>query len=50
VLPDGRRTSATNLYSRIDENTSVWESVEEEIDGRPGLDFRLRATRKPPKE
>jgi uncharacterized protein (TIGR02246 family) len=50
VLADGRRTSATNLYSRIDENTALWESVEEEIEGRPGLDFRLRATRKPPKK
>jgi uncharacterized protein (TIGR02246 family) len=50
VLPDGRRTSATNLYSRIDDNTALWESVEEEVEGRPGLDFRLRATRKPPKK
>jgi uncharacterized protein (TIGR02246 family) len=50
VLPDGRRTSATNLYSQLDENTALWESVDEDIEGRPGMDFRLRATRKTPKK
>ena len=42
VLPDGRHTKVTNLYSQIDENTALWESVDEEIDGRPGVDLRLR--------
>ena len=46
VLPDGRRTSATNLYSRVDDNTAIWESVDDEVDGRPGADVRLRVTRK----
>ena len=46
VLPDGRRTSATNLYSRIDDDTAIWESIDDEEDGRPGADVRLRAMRK----
>ncbi|HEY1601953.1 MAG TPA: SgcJ/EcaC family oxidoreductase [Pirellulales bacterium] len=50
VLPDGKHTSATNLYSRVDDNTAVWESVDEIVDGKPGLDFRLRATRKQAKK
>jgi uncharacterized protein (TIGR02246 family) len=46
VLPDGRRTSATNLYTPVDDNTAIWESVDDEVDGRPGADIRLRASRK----
>ena len=46
VRPDGKRTMATNFYSRVDDNTAIWESVDEEIDGQPGLDIRMRATRK----
>ncbi len=48
VLPEGKRTSAANLYSRVDDNTAFWESVDEVVDGKPGLDFRLCATRKQP--
>ena len=47
VLPDGKRTSATNFYSRIDDNTAIWESVDDEVDGRPSPDIRFRAMRKP---
>jgi hypothetical protein len=47
VLPDGQRTSATNLYSRVDDNTAIWESVDDQVEGRPSPDVRFRATRKP---
>ncbi|HEY4308865.1 MAG TPA: nuclear transport factor 2 family protein [Pirellulales bacterium] len=50
VLPDGQRTSATNFYSRVDDNTAIWESVDDQIEGRPGPDVRFRATRKPAKK
>jgi uncharacterized protein (TIGR02246 family) len=50
VLPDGRRTTATNIYSRVDENTAIWESVDDETDGRPTPDIRFRATRKSPRK
>ncbi len=46
TLPDGRRASATKLYSRVDDNTLVWESIDDEVEGQPGLDMRLRAIRK----
>ncbi len=50
VLPDGRRTSATNIYSRIDDNTAIWESVDDEVEGRPTPDVRFHAKRKPAKK
>ena len=43
---DGRRVEATNIYSRVDDNTAVWELVDEEIEGNSGSDIQLRATRK----
>ena len=48
VLREGKQSSATNFYSRIDDNTFMVESIDEEVDGQPGPDMRLRATRKPP--
>jgi len=50
VMPDGRRTSATNIYSRIDEDTAIWESVDDEVEGRPTPDVRFHAKRKPAKK
>ncbi len=50
VLPDGQRTTSTNFYSKIDENTSIWESVDDRVDGVPTPDVRFHATRKPSKK
>lgn len=47
VLPNGTRTTSTKLYSRIDENTAVWESIDDDHAGQPGIDIRLRLQRKP---
>jgi ketosteroid isomerase-like protein len=44
VLPDGKRVVSTKLFSRIDDNTAVWESLDES-DGQLGTDMRLRMTR-----
>ena len=46
VLPDGKRLSATKVYSRVDDNTAMWESIDDEVDGQTSLDVRLRVTRK----
>jgi uncharacterized protein (TIGR02246 family) len=34
VLPDGRKASATNIYTIIDDNTVAWTSVGREVDGQ----------------
>ncbi len=34
VLPDGRRASATNIYTIIDNNTITWQSIGREVDGQ----------------
>ena len=45
TLPDGRRASATKLFSHVDDDTVIWESIDDEVEGKPGLDMRLKATR-----
>ena len=32
--PNGTRTASTKIYSRIDENTAIWESIDDEVAGR----------------
>jgi hypothetical protein len=32
-LPDGRKASATNIYTIVDDNTFTWKSVSREVDG-----------------
>ena len=46
TLPDGTRASSTKLYSRIDDNTAIWESIDDESNGQAGVDMRLKLTRK----
>jgi len=46
AAPGGRRVAATNVYSRVDDKTATWEMVDDEMDGQPGSDIQLRATRK----
>ncbi len=40
VLPDGRKASATNIYTIVDNNTFMWKSVGREVDGQylPNVD------------
>ena len=40
VLPDGRKASATNIYTIVDDNTFTWKSVGREVDGEflPNVD------------
>ena len=40
VLPDGRKASATNIYTLVDGNTFTWKSVGREVDGEflPNVD------------
>lgn len=33
VLPDGRKASATNIYTLIDANTFAWKSIGRKVDG-----------------
>ena len=33
VLPDGRKASATNIYTMINNNTITWQSIGREVDG-----------------
>lgn len=33
TLPDGRRTSSTNIVKRIDDDSYTWEAVNREVDG-----------------
>ena len=34
VLTDGTRATATNIYTRIDDNTVTWQSVGRQVEGR----------------
>jgi uncharacterized protein (TIGR02246 family) len=34
VLPDGRRASATNVYTLVDENTVLWKSIGRKVDNQ----------------
>jgi len=34
VLPDGRKASATNIYTIIDHDTITWQSIGREVDGQ----------------
>ena len=34
VLPDGRKASATNIYTIVDPNTVTWQSIGREVDGK----------------
>lgn len=49
VFPSGKRMLITKLYSRIDDNTAIWESIDESEDTPPGADVRLKLIRKPTK-
>ena len=33
VLPDGRKASATNIYTLVDSNTITWKSIGRKVDG-----------------
>lgn len=46
VMPDGRHTSATNLYTKVDDDHAIWESVDHEVQGQANADTRYRVTRK----
>lgn len=50
VFPTGKRMLITKLYSKIDDNTAIWESIDDSEDTPPGADFRLKLTRKPVKK
>jgi hypothetical protein len=34
VMPDGRKASATNIYTVVDANTITWQSIGREVDGK----------------
>ena len=40
VLPDGRKASATNIYTIVDNNTFMWKSSAAKVDGQylPNVD------------
>lgn len=40
VLPDGRKASATNVYTLVDANTITWKSIGRQVDGEylPNID------------
>jgi uncharacterized protein (TIGR02246 family) len=40
VLPDGRKASATNIYTLVDANTCTWKSIGRNVDGEflPNID------------
>jgi len=46
VFPSGKRMLVTKLYSKIDDNTTIWESIDDSEDTPPGADVRLKLTRK----
>ena len=48
ITREGGRSTATMLYSRVDENNWTIESLEDEIDGQPGPEINLRVTRRKP--
>lgn len=47
ILPDGGKSSATNIYNKINENTFTWESTDRELDGEflPNVE-PIKVTRK----
>jgi uncharacterized protein (TIGR02246 family) len=49
VLPDGRKASATNVYTLIDADTFTWKSIGRQVDGRflPNID-EVKIVRKTP--
>ena len=40
VLPDGRKASATNIYTIVDGNTFTWKSIGRKVDGRVPAEYR----------
>lgn len=48
TLPDGGKTSSTNIFKRIDDNSFTWESIDRTVDGEmlPNIDEVL-IVRKP---
>ena len=50
TFPSGKRVLITKLYSRIDDNTSIWESIDENAEGLPGGEVRMKLIRKPVKK
>lgn len=46
VRREGQRATATTLYSRVDDNTWMIETLDNEIGGQPGPEINLRVTRK----
>jgi uncharacterized protein (TIGR02246 family) len=48
--PNGKRTNSMKIYSRVDENTAIWESIDDEVAGQPGAELRMRITRKHPQK
>jgi len=49
AFPNGKRTLFTKLYSRIDDNTAIWESIDD-TEGLPGGEARLKLIRKQSKK
>ena len=51
VLPDGRKASATNVYTLVDGNTLMWKSIGRKLDGEflPNVD-EVKMVRKSPKD
>jgi len=43
---DGKRSVSTTRYTKIDENTLSWESLDATIDGEPLPDLKVRLVRK----
>lgn len=47
LLPDGRRSSATNIYTPLDSSTFEWKSISRKVDGASVADIGpIRATRR----
>ena len=34
TLPDGRKASATNIYTRVDANSYTWQSIGRQLEGQ----------------
>jgi hypothetical protein len=39
-LPDGRKSSAVNILTKVDDNTFTWQSIQRYVDGEllPNVD------------
>lgn len=48
--PNGKRTASTKIYSRVDDNTALWESIDDDVAGQAGAELRLRITRRQPQK